>query len=295
MRAVVNVNGRICGEQDAVVSVFDHGFVFGDGVYEVLRTYGREPFLFGPHMRRLRDSAAMIALDVPFTDAELLARVRETVEAFGHDGECYVRLLLTRGVGEFSYDPRACPTPTLVVIVKAHVAPPPAVFADGVRIALVGVTRNHPGSVNPRIKSNNLLNNALAMQEALKRGAFEALMKNYKGEIVECSQSNVFLVKEGTLLTPPLDAGLLAGVTRAFVIGLAADLGVPCQERPLFEGDLDTAEEAFLTSTTREIVPIVAVDERRIGSGHPGAVTLRLLDEFRARADAPAPKGQPAA
>jgi branched-chain amino acid aminotransferase len=286
MAAVVNVNGRICGEHDAVVSVFDHGFVFGDGVYEVLRTYGREPFLFGPHMRRLRDSAAMIAIEVPFSDAELLARVRETVAALGNEGECYVRLLLTRGVGEFSYDPKACPAPTLVIIVKAYVPPPARVFEDGVRIALVAVVRNHPGSVNPRIKSNNLLNNALAMQEALRRGGFEALMKNYKGEIVECSQSNFFIVKQGVVVTPPLDAGLLAGVTRAFVIDLARASGLPCKERPLFEGDLDTAHEAFLTSTTREIVPVVRVDDRVIGSGRPGPVTLQLLEAFRARTHA---------
>jgi branched-chain amino acid aminotransferase len=228
----------------------------------------------------------MIALGVPFTDAELLARVRETIDAFGGAGECYVRMLLTRGVGEFTYDPRACPTPTLVIIVKSHVAPPADAIQRGVRVALVSVTRNHPGSVNPRIKSNNLLNNALAMQEALQRGAFEALMRNYKGEIVECSQSNFFLVKEGTLMTPPLDAGLLAGVTRAFVLDVARALGMPASERPMFEGDLDTADEAFLTSTTREVVPIVAIDERRIGSGQPGPVTRRLIAEFRARAEA---------
>jgi branched-chain amino acid aminotransferase len=258
-------------------------------VYEVLRTYGREPFLFGPHMRRLRDSAEMIALRVPFGDAELLARVKATIEAFGGTGECYVRVLLTRGVGEFSYDPKACPVPTLVVIVKAHVPPPTQVFEHGVQIALVGITRNHPGSVNPRIKSNNLLNNALAMQEALRRGGFEALMKNYKGEIVECSQSNFFVVKQGVLVTPPLDAGLLAGVTRAFVLDIAKDCRLDCEERPLFEGDLDTADEAFLTSTTREIVPVVRVDDRVIGAGRPGPVTRQLLAEFRARATAHAP------
>ena len=286
MPAVVNVNGRLCSEADATVSVFDHGFVFGDGVYEVLRTYGRAPFLFEPHMQRLRDSAAMIALDVPFSNGELRQRIDQTVAAFGGADECYVRMLLTRGVGEFSYDPKACPTPTLVVIVKAHVPPPDHVFDQGVRISLVTVTRNHPGSVNPRIKSNNLLNNALAMQEALRRGGFEALMKNYKGEIVECSQSNFFVVKQGVAITPPLDAGLLAGVTRAFVLDIARAEGLRCEERPLFEGDLDTAEEAFLTSTTREIVPVVAVDDRRIGSGSPGTMTQRLLSAFRARAHA---------
>ena len=167
--------------------------------------------------------------------------------------------------------------------------PPTRVFEHGVQIALVGITRNHPGSVNPRIKSNNLLNNALAMQEALRRGGFEALMKNYKGEIVECSQSNFFVVKQGVLATPPLDAGLLAGVTRAFVLDIAKACRLECEERPLFEGDLDTADEAFLTSTTREVVPVVRVDDRVIGAGRPGPVTRQLLAEFRARAAAQTP------
>ncbi len=280
--AVVNVNGRICAEQDALISVFDHGFLFGDGVYEVLRTYGGQLFLVEPHLRRLRESAAMISLDVPFTDAQLLARIDETRAAFG-GGEHYVRVLLTRGVGEFSYDPRACPTPSLVIIVKPLPVQKPEQYAQGVRVALVGVTRNHPTSVDPRIKSINLLNNALAMHEGLRRGGFEALMKNYRGEIVECSQSNFFVVKQGVVTTPPIDAGLLGGVTRAYVLALARDLGLPVEERPLFEGDLETSEEAFLTSTTKEMVPIVAVDERRIGDGRPGPVTTRLLQEFRAR------------
>lgn len=281
--AVVNINGRMCGEQDALISVFDHGFQFGDGVYEVVRTYERHLFMVGPHLRRLRASAAMIALDVPFTDEELLARINETREAFG-DGEHYVRLVLTRGIGEFTYDPRACPTPSLVIIVKALPKQAAEQYDRGVKVALVSVTRNHPTSLDPRIKSINLLNNALAMQEGLRRGGFEALMKNQKGEIVECSQSNFFVVKQGVVTTPPLDAGLLGGVTRAGALEVAGDLRLPVQERPLFEGDLDTSEEAFLTSTTKEIVPIVAVDERRIGDGRPGPVTVRLLAEFRARA-----------
>lgn len=284
--AIANVNGRICGEQDAVVSVFDHGFQFGDGVYEVMRTYDRQVFMFGPHMRRLRESAAMIALDVPLTDAEFRTRIHETMEAFGGSGECYVRILLSRGVGEFTYDPRACPTPTVVIIVKPHVAPPPEIYARGVRVALVSVVRNHPGSVNPLIKSMNLLNNALGMQEGLKRGGFEALMKNYRGEVAECSQSNFFLVQGGVVTTPPLDAGLLAGITRAFVLDIARGIGLPTAERPLFDGDLATAEEAFLTSTSKEIVPIVAIDERPVGNGRPGPTTTRLLGEFRARAHA---------
>ena len=149
MAGVVNVNGRITEERDAVVSVFDHGFVYGEGVYEVLRTYGRQPFLFEPHVRRLRESAARIALDLPLSDAELLGRVRDTLAAAREPGEAYVRILLTRGVGELTYDPRACPEPTLVIMVRAHVAPPQKVFDAGVRVSLVSVMRNHPQALNP--------------------------------------------------------------------------------------------------------------------------------------------------
>jgi len=286
MAAVVNVNGRICGERDAVVSVFDHGFVFGEGVYEVLRTYHRQPFLFDAHMRRMRASAAMIALDVPFTDAELLSRVRATMDAGIELREAYIRILLTRGVGEFSYDPRSCPEPTVVVIVKPFVAPPADVFERGVGVTLVDVTRNHPRSVNPLIKSNNLLNNALAMQQAIRHGGFEALMKNYRGEICECSQSNFFVVRAGEVLTPPLEAGLLAGVTRAFVFELGGQCGIPVREATLLEEDLREADEAFLTSTTREIVPVVRVDGLTIGNGTPGPVTRQLMAAFRERTQA---------
>lgn len=289
MAAVVNVNGRVCSAQDAVVSVFDHGFVFGEGVYEVVRTYHQQPFLYDAHMRRLRESAASIALDVPVGDGDLLARIRETMAALPGLDEAYVRVLVTRGVGELVYDPRACPSPTVVVIVKPLALPPPEAYERGVRVALVSVTRNHPGSVSPLIKSNNLLNNALAMQEALRRGAFEALMRNYRGELCECSQSNVFLVRGGEVLTPPLDAGLLAGITRAFVLDLARELGIPAHEVVLGEGDLATVDEAFLTSTTREVVPIVAVDDRVIGAGTPGPVTRQLLAAFRAHVAALAP------
>jgi branched-chain amino acid aminotransferase len=286
MDAVVYVNGRITGPDEAVISVFDHGFVFGDGVYEVLRTYHREPFLFEPHARRLRESAAMIALDVPLTDGELLDRVRATLGRFRPEGEAYIRILLTRGSGEFSYDPAACPSPTLVIVVKPHVAPPPEAYERGVRLALVDVTRNHPRSVSPRIKSNNLLNNALAMQDALRHGAFEGLMRNYRGEICECSQSNFFLVRDGVVMTPPLDAGILAGITRGFVFDLGRECGIPVREAVLREPDLESAAEAFITSTTREIVPVSAVDQRAIGTGRPGEITRRLLAAYRRHAEA---------
>ena len=281
MAATVYVNGRISGERDAVVSVFDHGFIYGEGVYETLRTYNRRMFLYDRHVRRLRRSAAMIALDVPFTDDALAARIAETMAAAAFDGEAYIRVLLTRGVGELTYDPKATPTPTLVIIVKPQVDPPPEAYSRGVRVAIVDIVRNHPGSVNPMIKSNNLMNSALAMQEALRSGAFEGVMRNYRGELTECTTANLFVVKDGVALTPPIGAGLLPGITREFMFEVGQAAGIEVREAVLRDDDLYRADEAFLTSTTREAVPIVAVDDRTIGSGRPGPITLQLLEAFR--------------
>jgi branched-chain amino acid aminotransferase len=291
MPTVINVNGRIAQGLEATIPVLDHGFLYGEGVYEVCRTYHGYPLLFDRHMRRMRNSAGMIALPVPFTDDEALAVVSETLAAAslarpGAPGpEAYVRLLLTRGVGDLSYDLASCPRPSVVVIVKPHVELPPDIYEAGVRVSLVPIVRNHPRSLNPLIKSNNLLNNALAMQHALTNGAFEAVMRNHRGEIAECSQSNLFVVKGGTAMTPPIDAGLLAGITREFLFEVAREMGVPMAESPVRDEDLIGADEAFLTSTTREIVPIVLVDEHRVGSGRPGPVTRALLEGFRRRAD----------
>ena len=281
MAATVYVNGRITDERDAVVSVFDHGFIYGEGVYETLRTYDRRMFLYDRHARRLRRSAQMIALDVPFSDDALARHIADTMHAANLDGEAYIRVLVTRGVGELTYDPKATPTPTLVIIVKPQVDPPPEAYSDGVRVAIVDIVRNHPGSVNPMIKSNNLMNSALAMQEALRSGAFEGIMRNYRGELTECTTANLFIVKDGVALTPPLDAGLLPGITREFIFEIGKEIGVEVREAALRDDDLYGAEEAFLTSTTREAVPIVTVDERPIGTGRPGPVTLTLLTAFR--------------
>jgi branched-chain amino acid aminotransferase len=284
----VNVNGRVSDQEHAVISVFDHGFLYGEGVYETLRTYNGQPFLFDRHMRRLRTSAGMLALTVPLTDAEIDARFRETVRAAGLGDsparEAYIRILLTRGIGELTYDPAACPEPSIVVIVKPNVHPPAEVFERGVRVSLVGVVRNHPGSVSPLIKSNNLLNNALAMQEAFRHGGYEGVMRNYKGELAECTQSNLFIVKNGAALTPPIDAGLLAGITREFLFEVGAEAGIPVREEVLRDVDLVGADESFLTSTTREVVPIVQVDDKTIGPGTPGPVTKALLEGYRRKA-----------
>ena len=287
MAATVNVNGRVSDQEHAVISVFDHGFLYGEGIYETLRTYNGQPFLFDRHMRRLRKSAGMVALDVPLTDAQIGARFRETMQSagLGETGrEAYIRILITRGVGELTYDLAATPSPSIVIIVKPNVDPPLEAFERGVMASLVPIVRNHPGSVNPLIKSNNLLNNALAMQEAFRRGGFEGIMRNYKGELAECTQSNLFIVKNGAALTPPIDAGLLPGITREFLFEVGQDAGIPVREAVLRDDDLFGADEAFLTSTTREAVPIVKVDDRQIGAGAPGPITRALLDGYRKKA-----------
>src|SRR6195256_4925585 len=238
----------------------------------------------------------MLALGVPLTDGALNTRFRDTMGAAGlgapdpstgseRSREAYIRILVTRGIGELTYDPAATPTPSVIVIAKPHVSPPADVFERGVKVSVVPIVRNHPGSVNPLIKSNNLLNNALAMQEAFRRGGFEGVMRNYRGELAECTQSNLFVVKDGAALTPPIDAGLLAGITREFLFEVGAEVGVPVREAVLRDEDLFGADESFLTSTTREVVPIVQVDDRTIGAGTPGPVTLALLDGYRRKAE----------
>jgi len=286
MRGAVYVNGKIAPADQAVVPVYDHGFVYGEGVYETLRTYNRVPFLYGRHMRRLRQSAERLLLDVPFDDATLLQSIEQTMAAAGELDQAYIRILLTRGVGDLNYDPKSTPKPTTVIIVKPFEAPAARVFADGIRISLVDMLRNHPKSVNPVIKSNNLLNNALAMQAAYRAGAEEGLMCNYRGELSECSQANFFIVRGGVALTPGTDAGLLEGLTRSFLFEVGQDVGVEVRNKTMFPKDLETADEAFITSTTRELNPVTRIDDRVVGSEKPGPVTLKLLEGYRKRAHA---------
>jgi len=289
IRGAVYVNGKIMPAAEAVVPVYDHGFLYGEGVYEVCRTYNGAVFLYDYHMRRLRQSARYISLDVPFEDETLARRIEDTRAAAGDMKEAYIRILLTRGIGETSYDPAATPTPSLIIIVKPIEDPPERVEREGIRIAMVSILRNHPQSVNPIIKSNNLLNNALAMQEALRKGGEEALLCNYRGELAECSQSNFFIVRNGVALTPRREAGLLEGITRGFLFEVADEAGVEMRRVTLVPSDLESADEAFITSTTREISPVVQIDDRVIGTGRPGPVTLKLLEAYRKRAHALTP------
>ena len=283
LRGAVYVNGIIKAAAEAVVPVYDHGFLYGEGVYETLRTYHRVPFLYDRHMGRLRASAERIRLPVPFTDTDMAGWIDRTVAAAGEMQEAYIRILFTRGVGELNYDPRSTPDPTVVIIVKPLEEPPPRIFTEGINICLVPILRNHPGSVNPLIKANNLLNNALAMQEANRRGGEEGLMCNYRGELSECSQANFFMVRGGVVLTPKSEAGLLEGITRAFLFEVGKDAGIEVREAILTPADLDTADEAFITSTTRELSPVTKIDGRPVGTGRPGPVTNALLRGYRER------------
>ena len=284
LRGAVYVNGTIRPAAEAVVPVYDHGFLYGEGVYETIRTYNRVPFLYDRHMARLRASSERIRLDVPFTDGELAAAIDRTVDAAGEMREAYIRILLTRGVGELNYDPRSTPTPTTVIIVKPLEEPPARVFEQGINICQVEIRRNHPATVNPLIKANNLLNNALAMQEANRRGGEEGLMCNYRGELSECSQANFFMVRGGVVLTPPSEAGLLEGITRAYLFDVGKDVGIDVREHVLYPADLATAGEAFITSTTRELSPVTSIDGTPVGTGKVGDITMRMLAGYRKRA-----------
>ena len=285
MEIAVNVNGRISDGREATVPALDYGYLFGDGVYETLRTYQCRPFLIDRHLARFRASADQLALPMPLDDAAWVFRIDETMAALAGAGDVTIRLLLTRGVGDFSYDPNACPSPTAVIIVRPLAEVPADQVREGIAIVVASLIRNPPAALNPRIKSNNLLNNILAMQEAIRAGAGEALLLNDRGELAECAQSNIFLVRDGAALTPPLDAGLLEGVTRNFVFEVGDAAGVPVREAGLWRDDLAAADELFITSTTREVLGVTRVDGAAVGDGRVGPVTRILATEFRRLAE----------
>lgn len=275
-----SVDGLVTPAAEARVSVLDNGFTFGDAVYETLRTYGGRPFALDRHLGRLRRSAAGLGIALPLSDEELARRLEALLAAAGNP-ESYVRLMVTRGVGEVSYRFERVQGPTVVMLAKPYEPLPPERYASGVALALVAVRRNAPQALDPALKTCNLLNNVLATREAQARGAFEAVMLNERGEVAEGAGSNVFVVHEGRLLTPPLQAGILAGITREVVLELCPGLGQPVSVEPLRVQDLLRADEIFVTSTLKEVVGAATLDGRPIGRGRPGPVTLRLLQAYR--------------
>lgn len=286
MGRVVSIDGELVTPERACVSVFDRGFLYGDSVYEVVRTYGGEPFELEPHLARLANSAALIGLELPLPLEGIAAEVRRALEASANP-ESSARIIATRGSGELGLDPALARGGRLIVIVQELVTPPPEAYERGVKLALVGAASTRE-AIDPAAKTGSHLSNVLAMQQARSRGAYEALRLDREGRITEAASANVFVVRGGELFTPPLAAGILEGITRRVVIELAGEEGVAVREAELWPAELFAAQEAFITSTTRELVPVVGVFEgeveRTIGAGLPGPVTRRLHAAFRARA-----------
>jgi branched-chain amino acid aminotransferase len=276
----VYINGKLFNKDDAKISVYDHGLLYGDGVFEGIRSYGGKVFRLAEHLDRLWYSARAIMLEIPMTKSELAQAVEKTLALNGiQDG--YIRVVVTRGPGTLGLDPNKCSDPQVIIITDYITLYPREYYENGLTIVTVSTVRNHPAALNPRIKSLNYLNNILAKVEGLQAGCIEALMLNHKGEVAECTGDNIFLVRRGRILTPPNEAGILEGITREAVIELARAGGIEVLETPLTKHDVYIADECFLSGTAAEVVPVVKVDSRPIGSGKPGPVTRDLMARFR--------------
>ena len=280
------LDGQLVPAREATVSVFDHGLLYGDGVFEGIRIYGGRILKLATHLRRLEESARAIRLVMPYSRGELETATRDTVRANGLESG-YIRLVVTRGPGSLGIDPVPCPRPKVIIIAATIQLYPQSFYDDGLSVISSSVVRNHPNALSPRIKSLNYLNNILAKIEALDAGVLESVMYNLEGNVAEASADNLFIVRpdatsgDPVLWTPPLSAGCLEGVTRNLVIALARDAGFTVREENITRHDLYIADEFFLTGSGAEVVPVVNIDGRPIGTGKPGAVTRQLITAFR--------------
>jgi branched-chain amino acid aminotransferase len=275
----VYISGQFYDKSEAKISVYDHGLLYGDGVFEGIRSYGGKIFRLRQHLQRLYDSAKAIRLEIPMSQEQLAQAIRQTLDLNGLK-DAYIRVVVTRGAGSLGLDPRKTGDPQVIIITDHIQLYPPELYENGLEIVTVATIRNHPNAVNPRIKSLNYLNNILAKLEAIQAGCLEALMLNHKGEVAECTGDNIFVVTRGVVRTPPLDAGILEGITRNAVLELAQRAGIPTREEPLTRHDVYTADECFLTGTAAEIIPVVKCDGRVIGNGKPGPITRQLRERF---------------
>jgi branched-chain amino acid aminotransferase len=280
MNLKIYIDGNFHDQAEAKISVFDHGLLYGDGVFEGIRFYNDRVFRLEEHIDRLWDSARAIALDMPMSKSELVAAILETIRQNDlHDG--YVRLIVTRGVGSLGLSPDTCRRPSIIIIAATIALYPEELYHKGLTMVTCSTRRTPPAALSPRVKSLNYLSNILGKLEAQNAGAGEGLMLNEQGYVSECTGDNIFIVKKGEISTPHLSSGILAGVTRAVVFELAEKLSIRAVERELIRHDIYTADECFLTGTAAEVIPAVQLDRRLIGHGQPGPITLQLIESFR--------------
>ena len=275
----IYINGQFFSKDEAKISVFDHGLLYGDGVFEGIRVYQNRIFKLKEHMDRLYESAQAILLTLPMSKNELMEATIESVRQNLHE-DAYIRLIVTRGVGSLGLDPNKCSHPQVIIIVDEITLYSRDTYRDGMEIITVATRRNLPEAVNPRIKSLNYLNNILAKIEAINAGYQEAIMLNQQGFVSECTGDNIFIVRNGELITPSLENGILDGITRRTAMDLARARKMNVKELTLSRHDIYTSDECFLTGTAAEIIPVVKVDGRAIGNGKPGQVTTKIMKLF---------------
>jgi len=279
MNRKIWLDGNIVDESEAKISVFDHGLLYGDGIFEGIRFYEGRVFRLTEHIERLYLSAKALLLKMPWTLEEVCEATLETIRANGlTDG--YIRLVVTRGVGDLGLNPYLCPSPSMFIIVSGITLYPAELYEKGLEVVTCSTRRPTPASLSPQVKSLNYLNNVMAKVEALKAGAKEGLMLNEQGYVAECTGDNVFIVKKGVVLTPPVSDGSLDGITRQVIFDLCGELGITIREVSMTRYDLYTADESFLTGTAAETIPMVKLDEREIGNGKPGEVSLKLIKAY---------------
>jgi len=276
----VYINGELVPREEAKVSVFDHGFLYGDGVFEGIRAYNGKLFTAREHIDRLYASAAAIELKIPLSKEEFEAAVIKTLQA-NKLTDAYIRGVVSRGEGTLGLNPRLCGKPNVIIITDSIKLYPQELYDRGMEVVTVSTIRNHPNALDPRIKSLNYLNNILAKIEGLNAGVMEAIMLNSQGHVAECTGDNIFIVSKGTLITPPRGAGILEGITRNAVMCMARDEGIPVLEENMTRYDLFTADECFLTGTAAEVIAVVKIDGRPVADGTPGPITRKLLACFR--------------